>query len=63
MSNKSKLVENFDENAHLGISVVSNSTISDLIDYIENQEYNYLNKELLDFANDVQNKLKAMIHK
>tara|TARA_Y100000034_G_scaffold132889_1_gene196955 strand:+ start:1015 stop:1134 length:120 start_codon:yes stop_codon:yes gene_type:complete len=35
--------------------------IQELIDYIENQEYNYLNKELLDFALDVQQKLKDLI--
>jgi hypothetical protein len=38
-----------------------NDVISEMIDYIENKEYNYLNKELLDFANDVQSKLKSMI--
>ena len=36
------------------------TTLKELEDYIENQDYNYLNKELLDFANKLKEKVKIL---
>lgn len=38
------------------------SALQEIWDYIENQEYNYLNGELLKFANDVQFKIEQKIN-
>jgi len=37
--------------------------MQELIEYIENKEYNYLNKESLDFANNIQDKAKSLLPK
>lgn len=37
------------------------SALQEIWDYIENQEYNYLNGDLLKFANDVQFKIEQKI--
>lgn len=43
-------------------AVVICSALQEIWDYIENQEYNYLNRELLKFANDVQFKIEQKIN-
>lgn len=35
----------------------------ELIEFIENQQYNYLNKELLDLANKIKDKAKSLLQK
>lgn len=37
--------------------------MQELIDFIENQEYNFLNKEQLESCNKIQNKAKELIEK
>ena len=46
----------------LDLHSVGCSALEDVVNYIENKEYNYLNKGLLDFANDVQFFVKNKIH-
>lgn len=38
------------------------SALQEIWDYIENKEYNYLNGELLNFANDIQFKIEQKIN-
>lgn len=38
------------------------SALQEIWDYIENKEYNYLNVELLNFANDIQFKIEQKIN-
>ncbi len=37
--------------------------MQELIDFIENQEYNFINKEKLESCNKIQNKVKDLIEK
>lgn len=37
-------------------------SLQEIADYIESKEYNYLNGELLDFANDVKSKIENKIN-
>ena len=53
---------NLPQNPPLQQTAVTSSALQEIWDYIEHQEYNYLNGELLKFANDVQFKIEKKIN-
>jgi len=54
---------NTPQNPPLQQTAVICSALQEIWDYIENKEYNYLNGELLNFANDIQFKIEQKINK
>jgi len=50
------------KNPPLQQTAVICSALQEIWDYIENKEYNYLNGELLNFANDIQFKILQKIN-
>ena len=53
---------NTPQNPPLKQTAVICSALQEIWDYIENKEYNYLNGELLNFANDIQFKIEQKIN-
>lgn len=50
------------ENPALNKADVICSALQDIWDFIENQEYNYLDGKMIKFANDIQFKIEAKIN-